>query len=272
MKKAVNYLSISTVLVGLLLTSCVSTKKFAASEASADKFQKESAATHIQLNDCNLQVDALNKEKTSLQEDKTSLQYKLALLQGYNKADSTESSNTIAQQAKQLNDFQYKIESQKKILHNLKNSIAEALINYKNDELYITVKNGKVYVSLEEKMLFKSGSDVVDQKGQDALKSLAKILNSTKEITVMIEGHTDSLPIKTEMFEDNWDLSTARATSILRVLTVDNGFDATRISASGMGQYHPIKSNETEEGRAANRRTEVILSPNLNELFNVLFN
>jgi len=272
MKKNVLFLSISTIFVGLLVTSCVSTKKFAASEANADKFQKESATTHNQLNDCNSQVKALNQEKTTLQEEKSSLQYQLSLSQGYNKADSTESSNKIAQQAKQLNDFQYKIEAQKKVLSNLKNSIAEALIKYETDELYITVKNGKVYVSLEEKMLFKSGSDVVDIKGQEALKSLAKILNTTSDITVMIEGHTDSLPIKTEMFEDNWDLSTARATSILRVLTVDNGFDATRISASGMGQYHPIKSNSTEEGRANNRRTEVILSPDLNELFNVLFN
>ena len=109
----------------------------------------------------------------------------------------------------------------------------------------IYIKDGKVYVSLEEKLLFKSGSDVVDPKGKEALKSLAKVLNSTSDITVLVEGHTDNVPIKTKLFEDNWDLSTARATSIVRILTKDYGFNSDRITASGRGQFHPVKSNDT---------------------------
>jgi chemotaxis protein MotB len=132
------------------------------------------------------------------------------------------------------------------------------------------MKDGMVYVSLSEKLLFKSGSDVVDPKGKEALKSLAQVLNSTIDITVLIEGHTDNVPIKTKLFKDNWDLSTARATSIVRLLTVTNGFDASRITASGRGEFHPVKDNSTVEGRATNRRTEVILSPDLNELYKVL--
>jgi chemotaxis protein MotB len=264
MKKLFYVIPTLSMMLILFFTSCEPTKQLTVTNPEVDRLNKENTNARIQLKECNSQVESLVQEKITLQNE-------LTLSQGDKKADSTLSSATIAQQAKKIKDFQNKMEAQKTILYNLKNSIAEALINYENDELYITVKNGKVYVSLEEKLLFKSGSDVVDKKGKEALKTLAKILNTTGDITVMIEGHTDNLPIKTKIFEDNWDLSTARATSILRILTVENGFDPTRIAASGMSQYHPIKTNETVIGRANNRRTEVILSPDLNELFNVLF-
>ena len=178
---------------------------------------------------------------------------------------------TIADQAKRLKTLQNIIQSQRDVMSNLKNTIADALLNYQADELSVYIKDGNVYVSLEEKLLFKSGSDVVNPKGKEALKSLSKVINSTKDITVMIEGHTDNVPIKTKQFEDNWDLSTARATSIVSIMTKDYGFDPSRITASGRGQFHPVKSNETAEGRAGNRRTEVILSPDLNELYKLLY-
>ena len=123
----------------------------------------------------------------------------------------------------------------------------------------------------QKSCLFKSGSDVVDSKGKAALKSLATVLNSSKDFTVAIEGHTDDVPIKTKMFEDNWDLSTARATSIVRILTVDNGFDSGRITASGKSQFHPLSANTTTDGRADNRRTEVILTPDLQEIYKLLY-
>ena len=120
-------------------------------------------------------------------------------------------------------------------------------------------------------MLFKSGSDVVDPKGKEALKSLANVLNSTSDFTVDIEGHTDDVPIKTQRFKDNWDLSTARASSIVRILTRDYGFDAARITASGKGEFHPVNLNKSVEGRAGNRRTEIILSPDLQEIYKLLY-
>jgi chemotaxis protein MotB len=177
---------------------------------------------------------------------------------------------TIADQAKRLKSLQDIIQNEKDVMTRLKNSITDALLNYKTDELNIYIRDGKVYVSLEEKLLFKSGSDVVDIKGKEALKSLAKVLNGTSDITVLVEGHTDNVPIKTKLFEDNWDLSTARATSIVRILTKDYGFDSNRITASGRGQFHPIKSNDTVAGRAGNRRTEIILSPDLKEIYQLL--
>jgi len=224
--------------------------------------QKDSVNTHNQLNDCNAQVINLKKDKMALHYVNDSIQSELK--------DLTDASKmTIADQTKRLKNLQDLIQSQKDVMAKLKNSMADALMKYKSDELSVNIKNGNVYVSLEEKLLFKSGSDVVDPKGTEALKTLAKVLINTKDISVMIEGHTDNIPIKTKRFKDNWDLSTARATSIVRILT-DYGFDSKRITASGRGRFHPVKTNDTPKGRASNRRTEVILSPDLKELYKLL--
>ncbi len=264
MKKTFLFLAFLSLGSSLLFTSCGPSKKLLASQAKVDKLQKDNVSTLSQLNECNTQVKNLNEEKASLQNENASVQKDLNTL-------STESKMTIADQAKRLKKLQDMIQSQKDVMAKLKNSISDALMNYKTDELSVYIKDGNVYVSLEEKLLFKSGSDVVDPKGKEALKTLANVLNSTKDITVMIEGHTDNVPIKTALFKDNWDLSTARATSILRILTKDYGFDSNRITASGRGEFHPVKTNETIEGRAGNRRTEIILSPDLKELYKLLY-
>jgi chemotaxis protein MotB len=264
MKKAFHFITFLSLMMGLVITSCVSSKKFMASEANVDKLQKDNAKTLGLLNDCNTQVKILTDDKNSLKNQNEMAQSDL-------KALSTESKMTIADQARRLKNFQDMIQAQKDVMNKLKSSISDALMNYKTDELSVYIKDGKVYVSLEEKLLFKSGSDVVDPKGKEALKTLANVLNGTKDITVMIEGHTDNVPIKTSIFKDNWALSTARATSIVRILTTDYGFDPTRIAASGESEFHPVKLNETAEGRAGNRRTEIILSPNLNEIYKLLY-
>jgi len=264
MKKTFHFLAFMSIIVSLLFTSCVATKKFKASEAKVNNLQIDSTKTHGLLNDCNAQVKDLNDQKSSLLNENAAVTNDL-------KALSTESKMTIADQAKRLKKLQDMIQSQRDVMAKLKNSIADALMNYKSDELSVYVKDGNVYVSLAEKLLFKSGSDVVDPKGKEALKTLAKVLNSTSDITVMIEGHTDNVPIKTQKFKDNWDLSTSRASSIVRILTIENGFDSKRISASGRSEFHPVQENETTEGRSGNRRTEVILSPDMKELYKLLY-
>jgi chemotaxis protein MotB len=274
MKKSLNFIKFLPVVMILLFTSCVANKKYKASQSNVDKLQKENANTQSKLNDtqktlvdCNDKVKTLNSANSSLQTENSLTQKDINDL----KALAAVSKMTIADQATRLKTLQDMIQAQKDIMNKLKNSIADALMNYKTDELSVYIKNGNVYVSLEEKLLFKSGSDVVDPKGKAALKSLAMVLNNTSDITVMIEGHTDNVPIKTASFKDNWDLSTARATSILRLLTKDYGFDPIRITASGRGEFHPVKSNDTVEGKAANRRTEIILSPNLSEIYQLLY-
>ena len=264
MKKTFHAIAFMSIIISLLFTSCVATKKFKASEAKVNNLQIDSTETHGLLNDCNAKVKDLNDQKSSLLNENAAVTNDL-------KALSTESKMTIADQAKRLKKLQDMIQSQRDVMAKLKNSIADALMNYKSDELSVYVKDGNVYVSLAEKLLFKSGSDVVDPKGKEALKTLAKVLNSTSDITVMIEGHTDNVPIKTQKFKDNWDLSTSRASSIVRILTIENGFDSKRITASGRGEFHPVKENETAEGRSGNRRTEVILSPDMKELYKLLY-
>lgn len=274
MKKSLCLFKYLPVVLIFLFTSCVSSKKFNASQESLDKLQKENAITKSNLNDtqkalngCNDIVKNLNAANSSLQTENSLTQNDINDL----KALAAVSKMTIADQSKRLKTLQDKIQAQKDIMNQLKNSIADALMNYKTDELSVYIKDGNVYVSLEEKLLFKSGSDVMDPKGKEALKSLAMVINNTKDITVMIEGHTDNVPIKTPLFKDNWDLSTARATSILRLLTKTYGFDPIRITASGRGEFHPVKNNDTDAGRAANRRTEIILSPNLSEIYQLLY-
>lgn len=238
--------------LGLSYVSYVLYKKNTASTAVIEMLQNDLTKSNTKIYFGSEQLNDLQNEKAAL------------------KNTRLESNMTIADQAKRLQDLQNVIQSQRDVMSNLKNSIADALINYETDELSIYTIDGSVYVSLAEKLLFKSGSDVVDSKGIEALKSLATVLNKTNDIQVMIEGHTDNVPIKTAKFKDNWELSAARAASIVRILTNEYGFDPGRITASGRGQFFPINTNETAEGRAGNRRTEIILSPNLNELMNLL--
>lgn len=278
MKNKVTLLALLSVILAVSFTSCVSTKKYKASVAWVEQLQRDSLNALHQLNDCNTNLSNARADKASLQNKNSSLSNKNTSLESENAAVtnnlnslSAESKMTIADQAKRLKNLQDIIQSQKDVMLKLKNTISDALMKYKADELSVYIKDGNVYVSLQEKLLFKSGSDVVDPKGKEALKSLSIVLNSTKDITVIIEGHTDNVPIKTAQFKDNWDLSTARATSILRTMTKDDGFDVNRISASGKGEFHPVKDNDTMEGRASNRRTEIILSPDLKKLYSILY-
>jgi len=263
MKKPFHYLFFLTLIITISLGSCVSSKKFKASEARVNQLQSDSSYIQNRLAECNTNVKELSDRNTSLRNANS-------LVEGDLKALTAESKMTIADQAKRLKRLQDMIQAQKNVMSKLKNSITDAMLNYKTDELNVYIKDGNVYVSLAEKLLFKSGSDVVDPKGKEALKSLALVINSTSDISVMIEGHTDNVPIKTKVFKDNWDLSTARANAIVRILTTDNGFDPTRIAASGRSQFHPVMANEANEGRAANRRTEIILSPDLKEIYKLL--
>jgi chemotaxis protein MotB len=154
---------------------------------------------------------------------------------------------------------------------NLNDKITNALLNFKASDLTVEMKNGKVYVSLAEKLLFKSGSTVVDPSGQKALQQLAEAVKTHTDIEIIVEGHTDNVPIsgKQKYLTDNWDLSVLRATSIVRILTTA-GVSENQIIASGKGEFSPITDNVTEDDKQKNRRTEIIISPNLDEIFNII--
>jgi chemotaxis protein MotB len=154
----------------------------------------------------------------------------------------------------------------------LRQRVSDALLGFNAQDLQVNVKNGKVYVSLSEQLLFKSGSTKVDPKGQDALKKLAGALKDNKDVNVLVEGHTDNVPIKGQTASgarDNWDLSVMRATEITRILTTA-GMSPAQVTPSGRAEYLPVAANDTPSNKAMNRRTEIILTPKLDELFQIL--
>jgi len=153
----------------------------------------------------------------------------------------------------------------------LKDAISAALTNFEGNGLTVEQRDGKVYVSMENKLLFESGSWAVNSRGREAVVALGKVLAQNKEIAVLIEGHTDNVPYGgSGNIQDNWDLSTKRATAIVQILTENAGIPKDNLTAAGRGEYAPVDSNESAEGRAKNRRIEVILAPKLDELSKLL--
>ena len=171
-----------------------------------------------------------------------------------------------------LAELQKILDAQKKLVEDLKAKVSEALLGFENNGLTVTMKNGKVYVSLDEKLLFKSASWDIDANGKNALKKLAGVLEKNTDIQVTIEGHTDNVPYNpgNSQLKDNWDLSVKRATTVIRVLLEGSRIDAKRLTASGRSQYQPVDDHNTTDARQKNRRTEIILTPDLTELYNLI--
>ena len=179
--------------------------------------------------------------------------------------------NTLLEREQKLSEMQDILKRKDDAVNELKKKVSDALLGFENKGLTITQKNGKIYVSLEESLLFASGKTSVEKKGAEALKQLAMVLAQNKDINVMVEGHTDNVPMKgTGEIKDNWDLSALRATSIIKILTKDTDVDPKRLIAAGRGEYFPIDASNTPEARKKNRRTEIILTPKLDELFKIL--
>ena len=185
----------------------------------------------------------------------------------------------------QLKDLRNQLESKQerlveleRILHQkdslvgvLKQKVSDALYGFKSEGLDVKIKNGKVYVSMEEKLLFPSGSTQIDPRGKEALKKLAGVLEKNRDINIMVEGHTDDVPvISSKSIRDNWDLSVKRATAVIRILMNQSNIQGERIIAAGRSKYLPIEPNNSEEARRRNRRTEIILTPKFDELLQIL--
>jgi len=164
------------------------------------------------------------------------------------------------------------LDAQKKIAQDLKNKVSEALLGFENNGLTVTMKNGKVYVSLDEKLLFKTASWDIDANGRNALRKLAGVLERNPDIQVTIEGHTDNVPYNPSgsQLKDNWDLSVKRATTVVRVLLEGTKINPQRLTAAGRSEYLPVDNSNTSEARQKNRRTEVVLTPDLSELYKLI--
>jgi chemotaxis protein MotB len=173
--------------------------------------------------------------------------------------------------AKNLADLQTAIHKKDSITNALRKAVADALTGFEGKGLTVHMKDGKVYVSLDEKLLFASGKWDVSNEGVSALKDLAKVLEKNPDINVLIEGHTDNVPLTGQnQVKDNWDLSVMRATSIVKILLANGKINPKRLVASGRGEFLPVEPNNSAANKAKNRRTEIILSPKLDELMQII--
>ncbi len=291
-------LFISTLLLFVCSSCVVSKKKFLAEVAAKEKLAEEKRKLEKEKADLLKTRAELQDQIARLRADTTALgqQYRTLLAQ-YKTLDTQhaqfidQSRQTNDQLKKSLQDKQAALAEKERLLaerermvkelqdaiarkdaavKSLLDKVKTALSGFAADELSVEMRNGKVYVSLAEKLLFQSGRADVDKKGKEALAKLADVLNKNPEIEIQIEGHTDDVPIKTVQFKDNWDLSVIRATSIVRILSQEYGVDELRLTPAGRGQTTPVAPNTDPAGRAKNRRIEIALAPKLDELFKIL--
>lgn len=220
----------------------------------------------------------LNRKHKSLQTDYTEMnqRYTDLLKTALSKTEQLnlalkQKEDMLSLREKRLVELESIIRRQDSITNALNEIVKRALLSFNSEELTVEMKNGKVYVSLSDKLLFKSGSADIEEKGQEAIKKLADVLNKNPEIDVLIEGHTDNVPLRSSInFKDNWELSTGRATNIVRIISDVSKVNPKRLTAAGRSEYMPKVSNDSPEGRAKNRRTEIILTPKLDELYKLI--
>lgn len=262
--------------ISALMCSCVvSKKKFEESEFGryAAIYSRDSLANLLGLS---------REQCAKLMTDTTNLGHNLRnykSLLNTNMNENQKLNEQLALKKKELNDraetinqLQKVIDEQNAKVNNLLDNVKKALMGFSDDELTVREEGGKVYVAMSDKLLFESASANVNKQGQEALGKLADVLNRQADIDVYIEGHTDSIPIHNAIFKDNWDLSVLRATSVVRILTTTYGVQPLQIQPSGRGEHKPIATNSNAEGRAKNRRTEIIMAPKLDQLFEMLRN
>ncbi|MGB8705635.1 MAG: OmpA family protein [Gillisia sp.] len=252
--------------------------EYAALSSQKEELQKKIEDLQKDYQDLQNSYDALDKTSSSaLSENSKRNRQLLAELE-------EKENNLVAEQqrleklekdlnarGKRIDELEGIIAAKDAKMNALKNAVSDALTNFEGKGLTVEQRNGKVYVSMENKLLFDSGSWAVNKDGKEAVEQLGQVLAQNPDISVLIEGHTDNVPYggKGEL-KDNWDLSTKRATAIVHILQENKGIDAQNLTAAGRGEFAPVASNETPEGRAKNRRIEVILTPKLDEISRAL--
>ena len=264
----------------IAVTSCVSKKKYMVAENGRLAALSRERVLNRNLGQQKDEIAKLKQQITDLMSDTTRLgqairDYRKSLYSNLSEQEKLnmllkEKMEKLAEREATINKLQAEVDAQNARLQSLLNSVKAALLGFSSDELTVTEKNGKIYVAMSDKLLFESGSAQVNKQGKEALGKLAEVLKKQHDIDVFIEGHTDNKPIKTVQFKDNWDLSVVRATSVVRILTKDYGVNPLQILPCGRGEFMPVDNNESVEGRAHNRRTEIIMAPKLDKLMDIL--
>lgn len=262
------------------ISSCVilSPKKYKALLAKQDSLN--TGLNESQLNNesletrlARLRIDTanLNSQLIDLREKYEAMDANYAKLRSNSSTEINKLSEDLKKREQRLNEVEEILRKRDAATNQLKAKLQDALLGFTKNGLTVEIKNGKVYVSLTDKLLFPSGSIIIDDKGKQALTQLATVLKQQPEINIAVEGHTDSQKINNlGQIKDNWDLSVLRSTSVVRFLTDEQKVESVRMTATGKGQFQPLGENTTAEGRSKNRRIEIVLSPKLDELYDLI--
>lgn len=241
-----------------LASSCVSTKKYTALQAESKKYQD--------------QVADLQAKNQKLQQTSDDFQHQLTDANQQLQQKQTELEDTkgaLAKNQNTLNDLRKAVKLEQTEISSIRQRVCNALKCFAPDEISVKERDGELYVSMYDKLLFPTGEATVNKRGKEALRMLSDVLNKDNDMEITVEGHTDNVPINNKTYKDNWDLSVSRATNVTRIL-VNDKIKPDRIIASGKGKYHPFYDNSTAKGRALNRRTDIVLVPKLENLYSLI--
>ena len=266
--------------LALLMFSCVSTKKYDTLNTNYKKLLEENKACDTQVKNLQETNTTLSNRNQTLTDEvdylkKTGGQIlstlqDMSVLSGKQAESMKQSLQSLSEKEAYIKDLQSAINRKDSLNMALVMNLKSSLGNVNDEDVNIKVEKGVVYIDLSDKMLFYSGSYNVTSKAKTVLGKIAKVLDAHPELDVMVEGHTDSVPIRNDVVADNWDLSVKRATSVIRILQQEYKIDPLRMVAAGHGKYDPIATNETVDGRAQNRRTRIIILPQLDQFFKLL--
>lgn len=264
----------------VFLSSCVSQKKYTALQDRADSCETELKTSNNQrlVLESNLaneknKAKNLNQQMEYFKSTNTNLLDRLSDLSVVSKSGAesiNKSLEALNEQNKYIKDLTSSMQRKDSLNLALVMNLKRSLDNFDDEDIAIEVKKGVVYVSISDKMLFRSGSYKISTQAEDVIGKISKIINDHKELDILVEGHTDTVPIATECMADNWDLSAKRATSIVRLMQTKFAVNPSRMTAGGRSEYIPKSTNDTAEGRAINRRTEIIILPKLDQFFELL--
>ena len=229
-------------------------------DALLKNFAESNKSNNAEMNRLLANIDTIKQELATKEQDLEQQSSELEIM-----------SMNLSAKEQRLAELQNILDQKDAEVKALKNKVTQALKGFENSGLNVFERNGKVYVSMDEKLLFASGSWEVGAEGEKAIKELAIVLENDSNINILIEGHTDNVPYRgSAQVKDNWDLSVMRATSVVKSLLKYGKIDSQRIAASGRGEHFPLENENTTEARAKNRRTEIILTPKLDELFQII--
>lgn len=236
------------------------------SKTDNDGLNTKNSALQAQIKDLNGQIDYLKQNNNQVLGQLKDL----SVISGAQAESIKKSMENIGMKDLYIKDLQSSISRKDSLNMALVMNLKGAIGNLDDKDINIKVDKGVVYIDISDKLLFKSGSFEVTERAKDVLGKVAKVLSNQPDIEFMVEGHTDSIAFKNAVLQDNWDLSVKRATSVVRILQNSYGLDPKHMTAAGRGQYIPVADNATAEGRAANRRTRIVILPQLDQFFKLL--